>query len=167
MDSPVKRTIYDWTLEISSISCLVCVFIPLFFYESLDHEALIPVHYNASGQIDRWGDCTHFWDLPLVASAFYIGLSILERFYSRFNYPVKITKENAQTIYRLGVALIRHMKLAMILIFAYLNNSSFFTVMGKREHFNRWIVYMLLFALIFILLTYCIKMIRIRKKDSN
>jgi hypothetical protein len=48
-----------------------------------------------------------FWLFSLLALFFYVGLSFLERFYHKFNYPVKVTENNATTLYKLALGALR------------------------------------------------------------
>lgn len=159
MDTPVRRTRYDRIIEILSLLCLLATFVPLLFYNNLDKGILIPIHYNNSGQIDGWGDRSYLWNLPVVASAIYVVLSIIERFYKKFRYPVQVTTNNAPVLYKLAVRMIRQLKLNFLLIFAYLNIFSFATAMGKVSGVNGWIMTGLIAGLFVTLFVYYIKMV--------
>lgn len=133
MNTLIRKTIYDWIIEIFSFLCLLGCCYPLLFYGKLDGKK-IPIHYNVSGIIDGWGDRSFLFSLPIVALAFYLVFFILERNYKRFNYPVEVTKENSAEVYRLGVKMIRHVKVFLMFVFAYISITTLCIAMdnGKR-----------------------------------
>lgn len=149
MNTPLKKTLYDWIIECVSLFCLFSAFYPLFFYGHLEEGGLIPIHYNIAGEIDGWGNRSFLWILPLIAFVFYAGLSLVERYYKRFNFPFKVTNQNATPVYRLSVCMVRHLKLFFMIIFTYINNSSYAIVIGKGSGLNKYVM-ILLMAVIFI-----------------
>lgn len=159
MDAPTKRNSYDRIIEILSLVCLLGTFVPLLFYKDLGEGTLIPIHYNASGQIDGWGDRSDLWHLPVIATLFYIGFTVLERFYKKFNYPVRVTASNAPVLYKLAVRMTRLLKLLILLLFAYLAIASHTTAIWKTSGINNWIMNGMMTGLFAALLFYCIKMI--------
>ncbi len=52
-----------------------------------------------------------------LACVLYIGLSILERYPHKFNYPVKVTPANKTLLHQLGINTVRYIKLTLILFF--------------------------------------------------
>ena len=53
----------------------------------------------------------------LLGTVFFIGMTILMKFPSSFNYPVKVTSENANKQYVLAVRLISYLRFAMLFLF--------------------------------------------------
>lgn len=144
MDNPSKYTRHDWVVEILTLSGLVATLLPLLFYQRIGEGNLIPIHYNLAGEVDGWSDRSFLWHLPLIAIAFYLGLTLLERFYKKFCFPIRVTENNSSALYRLGVRLLRHIKLLFILIFAYLNNSSLAIALGKENGMHNYIMTVLI-----------------------
>jgi hypothetical protein len=157
MENPQKRTVYDKILEIISLSGLVWCCYPLLFYNRLN-GVLIPIHYNLAGEIDGWGGRCFLWIIPLIALVFYVGLSIFERYYKRADYPFKMTEKNANHLYRQRLQLSRHLKVFSVLIFAYLNNSSYAIAIGKGTELNKFGVILLMLGLFLLLIIFYIKM---------
>ena len=158
MVNPQKRTIYDWVLEIISLLALLWSFFPLLFYDRLGNDVLIPIHYNLAGEIDGWGGRHFLWIIPLIALVFYIGLSLFEKFYKRANYPLKVTERNANYLYRQRVRLSRHLKVFSLLIFAYLNNSSYAIAVNKGSGLNKFVMIFLMGGLFLSLIIFYVKM---------
>lgn len=132
MNEITKRTKYDWTLEILSLLALIWAFIPVFFMKKLGEHVLIPIHFNAAGRADGWGGTHFLWINALMCLGFYLLFLLSDRYYKIMNFPVKVTPENADDLYRIGVRMMRHMKFLSILIVAYLNNSSFALALGYQ-----------------------------------
>ncbi len=84
----------------------------------------IPGHYNAVGEIDRWGNKAELLILPVISWITYIGLSIVERFPSMWNTGVKITVENRERIYAIILNMIVTLKLVTTSIFVFITVNS-------------------------------------------
>jgi len=79
---------------------------------------LIPSHFNAGGQADDYCDRISIFTLPIVATVLYIGMTILNRYPHIYNYPARVTVDNARHLYTSATRLIRVLKLAVIVIFS-------------------------------------------------
>lgn len=121
MNNPLERTRYDRMIEALSLLALASSVIPLFFYTELGPGVRIPVHFNHAGEIDGWAGRSFLWQLPLLSAVFYIGLTWWEKRYKRFRYPFRVdpSAPYAQPVYRLGVRMMRHLKLFLLLIFRF------------------------------------------------
>lgn len=165
---PTKRTLYDWILEVSSLIALVFALLPLFFYGDIGEDQLIPIHYNAHGEIDGWGDRSYLWNISLLTALFYAGFTILERYYKKFNYPIEITPDNANSLHRLGVRLMRHLKLLTTLMFAYINLTFFnFAINKEGEGELGMFMPLLLGCMMVVTLVYIVKMIMMKNDNYN
>lgn len=109
----------DWILEALSVCGLLLLFLlPAAYYRDL--PAIIPQHFNASGEADGYGAKSTLWFLPAIGLVLFLALTAINRAPHIFNYPVKITPENAEHQYRLATRLIRMLKVAVLLLFTYL-----------------------------------------------
>lgn len=77
----------------------------------------IPIHYNGAGQADGFGRKDNILTLPVIATVLFVGLTILNKFPQVFNYPTKITAENALRQYTNVTRLIRYLKFIIVVIF--------------------------------------------------
>jgi len=103
---------------IEGLAVIVLIF--FWIYTLVSYKTLpkvIPTHFVADGKADGYGLKWTILTLPLIGLLFYIGLTILGRYPHKFNYPVEVTKANAEQLYRSGVQMLRMMKLMLILIF--------------------------------------------------
>lgn len=80
----------------------------------------IPLHFNAQGEIDRWGESWTIIGLPLIALALYGLLTLIQHRPQWCNYPVKITDENREQAYRQMSRIICHIKSLVICLFLYI-----------------------------------------------
>ncbi|MFM2212990.1 MAG: hypothetical protein RL427_253 [Bacteroidota bacterium] len=99
---------------------VVLVLVVFWIYTLLSYKTLpdvIPTHFVADGKADGYGLKWTILTLPLVGLLFYIGLSVLGRYPHKFNYPVDVTKANAEQLYRSAVQMLRVMKLVLIIVF--------------------------------------------------
>lgn len=106
----------DTTAEVLSLFFLAATLIIVSAgYGSLPDS--IPLHFNFSGQADSMGGKINIFILPVISFAMYLLLTLIQRVPHSFNYPVKITEENASFQYHLAVKMLRYLKLLIILEF--------------------------------------------------
>lgn len=162
MNNPLERTRYDRIIEALSLLALASSVIPLFFYTELGPGVRIPVHFNHAGEIDGWAGRSFLWQLPLLSAVFYIGLTWWEKRYKRFRYPFRVdpSAPYAQPVYRLGVRMMRHLKLFLLLIFAFLADSSLFIAFGNASRLHMPVLSLLFVALFSSVAVYFVKMLR-------
>jgi hypothetical protein len=169
MHNPRIRTFYDWVLEILSMVFLIASFYPLFHIGKLND--VIPVHFNIYGEADGWGNRNTLCVIPLIAVIMYILLSGVEKYYKKFNYPVNPVKfkneKITNTLYRMGIRLIRHLKLFAIMFFCYLSNVMFEVAVNKDDRLNMLALYLWLVGVLIMLLFFAIKMFRLKYKYQD
>lgn len=78
----------------------------------------VPLHWNARGEIDSWGDPWTIILLPVIALALYGLLTLLQRRPQWCNYPCKITDKAGA--YKLMSGMIGHIKNLVMLLFLYI-----------------------------------------------
>ncbi len=122
----------DWILElIGAIGILFLFIIPAYFYNSLPD--IIPQHFNAKGEVDGHGNKNSIWMLPAIEVVLYSGLFWLNKFPHIFNYPIKITPENAHRQYKYATRFIRILNVSIVWIFCYLSYSSIQSALGNQN----------------------------------
>ena len=78
----------------------------------------IPGHYNSAGVIDRWGNKSEIFIMPIVGILLYIMITVLTFFPSVWNVPVLTNEENRETMYRCVRTLVIFTKIEMLALFA-------------------------------------------------
>lgn len=84
----------------------------------------IPGHYDALGNIDRWGSKNELIVLPIISWIMFIGISVLERYPKVWNTGVKVTEENVYRVYSTLYDMIKTLKLMLVIIFSFLTINS-------------------------------------------
>ena len=123
---------FDILMELTGgVLMILLIAYPLYHYAELPE--VIPMHFDATGQPDRFGSKSSIWILPTVGLVIYIGLVILNRFPHIFNYNTEITQDNAERQYRLATTLLRIVNLAITLIFFYITYQSVQSAMSGQS----------------------------------
>lgn len=120
---PVKRSKYNLVVN---LLCLLLLF-GIVVYLAVNWSRIpnaVPGHYNAAGEVDRWGSKGELLILPVIGWVMYIGITVLERFPQFWNTGVTITEENKARIYRILKNMIATTKLIMVVVFFYLTLNS-------------------------------------------
>lgn len=82
--------------------------------------ARVPMHFNAAGEIDRWGSQAELLILPVIAWLMYGLMTVVEQFPSAWNTGVKVTEENRERVYPLLAHMLSTLKFLMVVLFAWI-----------------------------------------------
>ena len=115
----VKYTKFQVALEIVGSLLLLgmIIFICIKWSQIPD---LVPGHYNAMGEIDRWGSKIEIIILPLISIFIYAIITGFSFFPETWNIPVKISNFNKEAIYKCTRSLLIFMKVEVVGLFFYL-----------------------------------------------
>lgn len=110
-----------------------------FYYGDLPDQ--VPLHFGLSGNADSYGPKALLWILPVInLGLFYLlGLSA-KTSYKLFNYPVKITEENAAIQHRIALDLVAIMRLLCCLMIAYLVYAIVWAARSGGSSINMWVL---------------------------
>lgn len=129
--------------------CVVLVLWMLTVYLYRELPETIPTHFDFAGRPDGFGKKINILSLPVIATVLYLGMTLLNKFPHIFNYPVKITAENALRQYTLATRLIRYLKLAVVIVFGIIALHTAGRSLGQTDVSGRWFLPTIL-GLIFI-----------------
>ncbi len=98
----------------------------------------IPAHYNAAGDITRWGSK---WELlilliPGVFTAIFMGIA--EKHPESHNYPKRFNEANAKKFYLNSRKMINQLKNICMIIFAFLALESVFIALDWWDGLGNW-----------------------------
>ena len=127
----------DKNLELTSKIFLVVMW-GLTFYTFLKLPTTIPIHFNASGQADNYGNKLTLFILPILATIIYFGLTQLNKYPHIFNYMTKITEDNAQKQYTIATRMLRFLKMSIIVIFSLIILFTYLTTIGVTNGLGFW-----------------------------
>lgn len=123
----VKYTKFQVALEIVG-SLLLLGMIIFIFTKWNQIPDQVPGHYNAMGEIDRWGSKIEIIILPLMSIFIYAMITGFSFFPQTWNIPVKISDFNKEEIYKYAMSLLIFMKVEVVGMFFYI---TYFTVTGQ------------------------------------
>lgn len=139
----------DRLMELISFFFVIVPFIIVYIvYETLPDQ--IPMHYDFHGVPDSFGPKWILYLIPSISLALYLFLTILNKYPHKFNYPTRITQENALRQYSIAVKLIRTIKMLCTAIFAYVVYNTIDTSNINEGEYQRNYTYLIFIGLIFI-----------------
>ncbi|MDE3201463.1 MAG: hypothetical protein KGN79_11145 [Acidobacteriota bacterium] len=83
----------------------------------------VPIHYDAAGHVTAWGAPTGLMLLPVVAVMLYLGMTVVSRFPSSFNFPVRVLPSVRSAVEDITLDMIAWVKLELTLLFATLQSA--------------------------------------------
>lgn len=116
---------------LSAIGVLLIFLIVITSWESVPGR--IPTHFGSSGLPDAWGGKGSLVFLPIVVLVLYLLLSIVSKYPHTFNYPLKITEENARVQYQNARHLMAFLKTEITWSFTYIQWKTIQVAFGKAE----------------------------------
>lgn len=132
---PILRFPLSWVdilLELGAISGLLCCVVITFLVWP-DLRDRVPIHFGITGKPDAWGAKITILILPVVAFVLNTVFIIISRYPHTFNYPVKITPENARKQYFLALSLLKWLKLEIIWLFTLIFWQQIQVALGAKE----------------------------------
>lgn len=151
---------FDKRLEIASTLLLLLMWV-LFLCLFLNLPAIVPLHYNAFGKVDSYGNKSTLFILPLLTTVVYFGLTQLNKYPHIFNYMTTITKENAKQQYTIATRMLRMLKLSILIVFNVLIVLDYFITKGSLSGLSSWFLPFTIFTL---LMPTVITIVQSRKK---
>jgi uncharacterized membrane protein len=150
----IELTTADKMVEILGWSVLLATWVfTIASYSSLPD--IIPIHYNGAGKADDFGSKINMLMLPIIASILFVGMTIANKFPHVFNYPNKITEENALRQYTNATRMMRYLKLVLVVLFSLIDFKTIQGTRGQSAGLGIWFL-PLTMGLIFIPLLYFI-----------
>ena len=159
--SPVDH-ILEWA---GWIIVAVTCFIAAYGYFSLPET--IPVHFDAKGNPDAYGGKASLFFLPALTIVLYVLMTVLNRSPHIFNYPVKITEENALHQYTLATRFMRWMKVIIALVFLIIMFSVYFSALNAGMGHGIWMVVFILLVTTVPMIIYLVKSTKKNKSQTS
>ena len=107
---------FEWIKKSSLILLIILWGFTAVHYQDLPDS--IPIHFNALGEPDKFGNRSHSWGIPIIALLLYLLLN-------------QISKR--KKIHRKEVQIITWMQLNIQLLFGYLQVNMFLVSLGRNE----------------------------------
>lgn len=90
----------------------------VFVWKYLPQE--VPAHYNALGEVERWGSKGELLILPGVGAFLAIFMQIFEKYPEVHNYPQRLNESNAEQFYLNSRKMLNIIKNICLILFALL-----------------------------------------------
>ena len=149
----IPLTNIDWLTEIvGAVFFILMIVYPWHYFDQLPET--IPIHYDGTGNPNGFGSKNELWNLVLVGSVLYLGITILNFFPHWFNYMTTITKENAAEQYRLSIIFMRRIKVLITIMFFEITYGTVQIALFNKESINAWFLPVSLIVLIAIIVDY-------------
>lgn len=120
----------------------------------------IPTHFGVTGAPNAYGGKGILILLPALSAVLGLGLWVLSRFPQVFNYPRRITDENAPRQYRLAQRLLRVLAFGIVSILAYVEWQTIQVGLGRAAGFNGWFLVAFVAALLAAVVIYLVLALR-------
>lgn len=139
-DIKIELTNFDKLLEGAAfIGMLATLIIPIIYWNSLPQK--MPMHFNAAGEPDAFGEKIYVWILPAVSLFTYLLMTFINKNPKNFNYPVKITPSNAESKYRNALMMNRWLKAIIMFLLAYMIFMGIQVGLGNSVGMGNYFVY--------------------------
>lgn len=126
-----RRSPGDWLAEMVAIGgVIVGLVLPAFHWSTLPER--VPSHFGVSGQADAWSARGFVWFLPAVTVFVHLLLTVVSLIPPRYyNYPWRITAENAPRQVRIARRLLCVLKAELVWLFVYLTWQTIRVALGQ------------------------------------
>ncbi len=132
----LEKSKTDFVLELLTLAILILYW--AFVFSSLkDLPDSIPVHFDIHGNANSYGSKYQLLILPSIATLIFVLLLFLNKFPHIFNYPVKITEENAERIYIFATHFIKVLNLLFLTMFYFI---SFAAIKAAQSEPNKILI---------------------------
>ncbi len=122
----------DYLIQgIGILGLLTLIILPVYYYDQLPD--VIPSHYGANGKADGFSGKGIIWMLPILGLILYLGIHWLNKYPHIFNFPQKVTEENAERLYTIATKVTRFINAQIAIVFTYITYSTIQTSLGYQD----------------------------------
>ena len=132
----------------------------IIIWNSLPNE--VPAHFNAAGEVDRWGSKTELIILPVIGALVAGLMQVIECLPQIHNYPRRLNEDNAREFYLASRKLTNQLKNISLIIFSLISFESIAIALDWGSPLGKWLLPILLVGVIIPLIFGFIKQIKIK-----
>lgn len=112
-------------LELAAIAALAALvyFTWTALYGPNHLSGQIPTHFNGAGEPTSYGPVSTLWLLPAIGTGLYALITAVSFFPASFNFPVRVTAQNRDRLYRIAVRMVVGIKAEILILFAILQHA--------------------------------------------
>ncbi|NPV48564.1 MAG: DUF1648 domain-containing protein [Armatimonadetes bacterium] len=122
----------------------------------------IPTHFGVSGTPDGWGSRYMLLLFVAIPIVIHVAFGYLVRVPHIYNYPTKVTPENAERLYSLGRGLMYWLRAEMVLLFALLCWGTVRVALEQAEGLGPWPIWVALPVIYGTVIYFVVAMFRAR-----
>lgn len=145
------------------------LFLSLIAYIVLIYGSLpdqVPLHINVKGEVDDWGNKATILALPLIAVPMFMIMYFLGKFPHIHNYPVKVTGENAEQLYRQSRFMLALMNFEMMAMFTFIVWEFVHIAKGGSD-LGEWLLVLTIVPILITPIYFIIRMRRFKPKVES
>lgn len=116
----LETTIFQKALAAIAVVTIVGTFAYLIYlWPGLPDQ--IPGHYNAAGEVDRWGSKIEVLVVPIIMLVMYGLLTLISNYPDLWNMPTSMTPQNKDKMYKIAKDMLIVLRTLLVLDFAYIS----------------------------------------------
>lgn len=122
----------------------------------------IPAHFNAAGEVDRYGSKYELFILPVIGLLMWGLLELLERYPHAHNYPTRLNESNVEAFYLNSRKMLNIMKNLCLITFAFIAVNMVRIALGETDSLSIWFLPVVIIALLLPMIGGIVKQSKIR-----
>jgi uncharacterized membrane protein len=139
----ISKTKTEWLWDIVGYSFYIgSIIFLIIVWSKLPQE--VPAHFNAAGEVNRWGSKLELLIFPLIGGFLLLMLQALEKFPEIHNYPQRFNEDNAEQFYLTSRKMINQLKNSCLIIFAFILVESVSIALEWGSGFGVWFLPLLI-----------------------
>ncbi|MBM7713429.1 putative membrane protein [Bacillus thermophilus] len=133
----IPKTKSEWFWDIIGCSLyMASILLLIFIWNQLPDK--VPAHYNALGEVDRWGSKSKLLILPGMGAFIIVFMRFFEKRPELHNYPERLNESNAKQFYLLSRKMVNQIKNICLIIFVLITFESVSIALGWSGEFGVW-----------------------------
>lgn len=108
----------------------------------------VPGHFNAAGEVDRWGSKFELLMLPIIGFFMMFMMGVFEKAPHMHNYPKRLNESNVEQFYLNSRKMLNSLKNICLIVFAYLNVVMVQIALGQATSIGNWFLPALIIAVL-------------------
>ena len=154
----IPKTRFESVLDAIGITIFIMTLGYLFFhFGSLPDQ--VPGHFNAVGEVNRWGSKMELIILPVIGGSMWLLFTVLEKYPHTFNY-VNLRANNLEAQYKNGRLMLNVLKNETVLLFSLLTYLTIQIALGEAEGLGPWFLPLFMGVIMGSLLVFVVRMLR-------
>ena len=98
----------------------------------------VPGHFNAAGEVDRWGSKFELFILPFIGVFLWILMGLLEKAPQMYNYPARLNENNVEAFYLSSRKILNEVKNYCLILFSIISIQMVRISLGDAHSLGWW-----------------------------